>query len=127
MLISLVQNSWGPQFIVPTISIERYGGCVLLRETLDEELLKKELEELGIDGHPRRVTNLWYIRRKGVQTWLKVGESYRWEDDFAVRLNTRTFKNGSYQILGFMHVLVKTKDDELTIARQNIADFLIKN
>jgi hypothetical protein len=127
MLINLVSKNWGPRFIVPTISIKKYGGCVLLRETLDEELLKKELDALGIEGYPRSVTNLWYIREKGVQTWLKVGESSRWEQDFAVRLNTREFKNGLYQILGFMNVLVKTDNGELTVARQNIAEFNLKN
>jgi hypothetical protein len=45
MIIDLNAVHWGPQFKVPTISIKKYCGHVLLRENLDDELLKKELEK----------------------------------------------------------------------------------
>jgi hypothetical protein len=44
--------NWGPHFFVPTGIIKKYSGNVVLRETFDEELLHKELEELGLPGKP---------------------------------------------------------------------------
>ena len=38
--------NWGPHYIVPSEVIEKYSGAVQLRENLDENLLRKELEEL---------------------------------------------------------------------------------
>ncbi len=127
MIVCLNDAHWGPQFIVPTISIRRYCGCVLLREKVDDELLKKELEKLEVNGYPAGYHNSWYIRKKGTLTWIKVGESSRREMDFSVRLDTTELGNGSYQVLGFMNVKVKTDTREVTISRQNIADLEIKN
>jgi len=128
MLIRLADTSWGPQFFVPTISIKHYSGRVLLRESLDDEQLKKELEAMNIEGRPVGFTNAWYIRKKGTQTWIKVGESTAREHDFGIRLDTTELENGPYQILGFMSAKVRTDDmKEVIVSRQNIADFEIKN
>jgi len=127
MIVHLSTVSWGPQFLVPTIAIKRYFGCVVLRESLDEELLKKELSALGISGYLTGVTNAWYVRKKGSQTWIKVGESSNKQMDFAVRFDSADFHNGEYQVLGFMSVKVKTEDREIIVSRQNIADFDIRN
>jgi hypothetical protein len=127
MIINLSTVSWGPQFLVPTIAIKKYFGCVVLRESLDEELLKKELETLRIVGYTTGVTNGWYIRKKGNQTWIKVGESSNRQMDFAVRCDSTELENGEYQVLGFMSVKVRTKDREIIVSRQNIADLEIKN
>jgi hypothetical protein len=128
MLIRLADTSWGPQFFVPTISIKHYSGRVLLRESLDDEQLKKELEAMNIEGRPVGFTNAWYIRKKGTQTWIKVGESTAREHDFGIRLDTTELENGPYQILGFMSAKVRTDNmKEIIVSRQNIADFEIKN
>jgi hypothetical protein len=127
MVVNLVTVSWGPQFQVPAITIKKYYGNVVLRETLDEELLKQELESMQIEGCPVGANNVWYIRKKGTQTWIKIGESWRWEQDFAVRLDTTTLGNGTYQVLGFMSVKIKTAEKEVIVSRQSIADFVIKN
>jgi len=127
MVINLSAVRWGPQFLVPTIAIKKYYGCVVLRETYDDELLKKDIEELRISGYPSGVSNAWYIRKKGSQTWIKVGESSKRQLDFAVRFDSTEFENGTYQILGFMSVKVKTEDKEIIVSRQSIADFEIKN
>jgi hypothetical protein len=127
MTINLASTSWGPQFLVPTIMIKKYYGCVVLRETLDEELLKKELELLRISGHPVGITNAWYIRKKGIQTWIKIGESSDWQRDFAVCFDSTEFRNGTYQILGFMSAKLKMVDKEVIVSRQNIADLVVKN
>ncbi|MCX5854931.1 MAG: hypothetical protein NTZ24_10290 [Deltaproteobacteria bacterium] len=127
MVVNLSAVRWGPQFIVPTIAIKKYYGCVVLRENYNDELLKKDLEDLSISGYPIGVSNAWFIRKKGTQTWVKVGESSNRQLDYAVRFDSAEFKNGTYQILGFMNVKVKTEDREITISRQNIADLEIKN
>ena len=127
MLIRLADTSWGPQFLVPTISIKHYSGRVLLRETLDDEMLRKELDAMRVSGQPFAYSNGWYIRKKGTQTWIKIGESWKWEQDFAVRLDTTTLGNGTYQVLGFMSVKIKTDEKEIIVSRQSIADFVIKN
>lgn len=127
MVTNLAVVRWGPQFLVPTIAIEKYSGRVVLRETCDDELLNKDIEALHISGYPIGISNAWYIRKKGGQTWIKVGESINRQLDFAVCLDSTEFKNGTYQILGFMSVKVKTKDKEIIVSRQNIADLEIKN
>lgn len=72
---------WGPHFIVPSEAIKEYFGHVLLREQLDETLLAKELRNLNISGLIAKVTNPWYFRKKGEDTWIKIGESEAMEDN----------------------------------------------
>lgn len=127
MLINLAEVKWAPQFIVPTVAINRYHGCVVLRGNFDDELLQKELKALRINGTPTGYHTCWYIRKKGTTTWVRVGESSRREEDFRVRLHTSELSNGSYQVMGFMSVNVKTKEKEVVISSQSIADFVIKN
>lgn len=127
MLIRLADTSWGPQFFVPTITIKHYSGRVLLRESLDDDLLRKELEAMRIDGQPVSYTNAWYIRQKGTTTWIKVGESTNREHDFGIRLDTTELENGAYQVLGFMSVKVRKEVKDTIVSRQNIADFEIRN
>ena len=122
MLIRLADTSWGPQFFVPAITIKHYSGRVLLRETLDDELLRKELEAMRVEGQPVGYTNAWYIRRKGTTTWTKVGESTNREHDFGIRLDTTGLDNGPYQVLGFMSVKVRNRDKDVIVSRQNVAD-----
>jgi len=128
MLIRLADMSWGPQFFVPTITIKHYSGRVLLRETLDDEMLRKELQAMNIDGKPVGFSNGWYIRKKGTQSWIKIGESTVREHDFAIRLDTTELENGTYQVLGFMSARIRSADrKEIVVSRQNIADFEIRN
>jgi len=119
--------NWGPHYIVPSETIRSFSGRVLLRENFDEELLKKELEQLGYSGVPFRATNPWYYRRKDTETWIKIGESSDQKSDFSVPWDTGELKNGEYQILGLMHVFVKKGEEEFIIARQNIMDVIVKN
>ncbi len=128
MVIRLADTSWGPQFFVPTISIKYYSGRVLLRESLDDDLLRQELSAMKIDGRPVGFNNAWYIRKKGTHSWIRVGESTAREHDFGIRLVTTEFENGTYQVLGFMSARIRTEDmKEVIVSRQNIADFEIRN
>ena len=119
--------NWGPRYIVPSEVIKKYSGNVLLREELDEELLAKELAELGLTGPVVRITNPWYYRRKSASTWIKIGESRDKQDNFSVRWDTTALENGQYEVLGLMHVFVKKNGDETAIARENVVEVTVEN
>ena len=119
--------SWGPHFIVPSATLRAFSGKVLLMENFDEELLKKELEELGCSGAPFKATNPWYYRKRGSDTWIKIGESADRQSDFSVQWDTTAIKNGEYQILGLMHVTLREGGDEFVICRQNSAKVQVTN
>jgi hypothetical protein len=119
--------NWGPHYIVPSKVMKSYSGAVRLREDYDEELLFKELEELDLAGPIIRVTNPWYYRKKGTETWIKIGESSDKQENFPVRWDTTGLKNGRYEILGLMHVFVKKDGGETAIARENIEEVAVKN
>lgn len=119
--------NWGPQYIVPSEIIKTYSGSVLLREQYDEDLLDKELKEMSISGTVERVSNPWYFRKKGSDTWIKAGESDDVSSNFPVRWDTSALENGQYEILGMMHVFVKVDGTEKVIARQNMVEITVKN
>lgn len=119
--------NWGPHFLVPTEALKVYSGIVRLREELDEELLKQELSNLDISGSIIRISNPWYFRKKDEDTWIKIGESENKQENFPVSWDTKKLANGEYQVLGLMHVFVRTDDAEQIIARQNIVDITITN
>jgi hypothetical protein len=122
-----MSHNWGPHFIVPSGVFEEYSGSVLLREEFDEDLLQKELGELGLSGLITRVTNPWYFRRKDTDTWLKIGESDDVDKNFPVSWDTTQLENGQYEVMGLMHVFVKQASEERGIARQNIVEITVNN
>ena len=119
--------NWGPRYIVPSAVLKKYSGSVLLREEFDEDLLRKELEELGLTGPIVRVTNPWYYRKKNTDTWIKIGESKDRQENFPMRWDTTTLENGRYEILGLMHVFVKKDGGETAIARENVVEVTVEN
>ena len=119
--------NWGPHYIVPSGVLQKYSGKVLLREQFDEDLLHKELEELGLTGAIAGVTNPWYYRKKNADTWIKVGESDDINENFPVRWDTTSLENGQYEVMGLMHVFVKRNGREKAIARQNIVQVTVEN
>jgi hypothetical protein len=119
--------NWGPYFIVPSAVLKTYSGKVLLRDHFDEDLLAKELGELGLEGYPRAAVNPWYFRKKNSQTWIKIGESWRQKDNFSVLWDTGKLNNGEYDVLGLMHVVIKKGDGEVVIARENMVTIDIQN
>ena len=118
---------WGPHFIVPAEALKTYSGTVLLRENLDEGLLQKELKEIGVSGPIVKIINPWYYRKKNSQTWIKIGESEDKQENFAVRWDTERLENGDYQILGFMHAIVRKDAEEKAVSRQGIVDVTVSN
>lgn len=119
--------NWGPHYIVPSDVFKSYSGNVQLREELDEDLLRKELEELDLLAPIVKVTNPWYFRKKNTDTWIKIGESENRRENFPVRWDTTNLENGQYEVLGLMHVFVKKSGVEKAIARQNIVEVTIEN
>lgn len=122
-----MSHNWGPHFIVPTDIFETYSGRISLRETLDKGLLAKDLAELGLPQNVVRITNPWYCRKKGAETWVKVGESDDEKQDFPVTWDTTKLENGQYEILGLMHVFVRDDDFEGAIARQRVVEVTVEN
>ncbi len=122
-----MSHNWGPHYIVPSEVMKKYSGNVLLREELDEELLGKELAEMGLTGPIVRITNPWYYRPKSASTWIKIGESRDKQDNFSVRWDTNGLANGQYEILGLMHVFVKKNGEETAIARENVVEITVEN
>ncbi len=122
-----MSHNWGPHFIVPSEVFETYSGVVLLREDFDENLQRRELQELGMEGPIVRVTNPWYYRRKNTDTWIKIGESEDIDEDFPVNWDTTTLENGTYEVMGLMHVFIKKGNEEKGIARQNIVEVVVEN
>ena len=122
-----MSHNWGPYFIVPTSIIEKYSGAVKLRETLDRELLAKDLAGLGLPQNVVRITNPWYYREEGTETWIKVGESDDEKQDFPVTWDTTKLENGQYEVLGLMHVFVREGDREEAIARQSVTQVTVEN
>lgn len=122
-----MSHNWGPHYVVPSQVLKSYSGAVLLRETLDDELLHKELEELGISGPIARIINPWYYRKKKDDTWIKIGESDDKQSNFPSRWDTTKLENGQYEVMGLMHVFVKRNGAEVAIARQNVVEVTVKN
>ena len=122
-----MSHNWGPHFIVPSETLRTFSGRVLLREDLDEGLLRKELDSIGLTGAVVRITNPWYIRRTGEETWVKVGESDDQQANFPVSWDTTHVENGDYEVLGLMHVYVKQGDQQSVVARQNLLQVTVKN
>jgi hypothetical protein len=118
---------WGPHFLVPSEVLKSYSGKVLLRENFDEHLLDKELVEVGCAGYQKQAVNPWYFRKKNTETWIKIGESSDLKNNFPVSWDTTNLANGKYEILGMMHVHIKTTEKETVIARQNIVTVTIEN
>jgi hypothetical protein len=118
---------WGPHYIVPTEALKTYSGNVQLRERLDEGLLEKNLEALGLPRQVVRIVNPWYFRKKGTETWIKIGESDDKSRNFAVSWDTSTLENGEYEVSGLMHAIAHRGDEEVIIARQNTVEVTIEN
>ncbi len=122
-----MSTNWGPHFIVPSKLAKQFSGIAVLRENFDENLLRKELEQLGITGAVLKVTNPWYFRKKDTDTWIKIGESEDRAENFPVKWDTSKLENGPYEVLGLMHVFVQKDKLEKVIARQNIVEVVVKN
>ena len=85
---------WGPHDIISSEVVKKYSGNVMLREEYDQDLLDKELEEMNLMGPILRISNPWYYRKKGSDTWIKAGEPDDIHANFPVRWDTTDLQNG---------------------------------
>ena len=122
-----MSHNWGPYYIVPSEVIKSYSGAILLREELNDDLLMKELEEMGLQGPVVKILNPWYYRKKNTETWIKIGESSDKQQNFPIRWDTTNLENGQYEILGLMHAFVRQNGDEVAIARENVVEVSVAN
>ena len=123
----LMPHDWGPHYIVPSPALKSYSGTVRLREEFDEELLRKELEALGLSEPIVRISNPWYYRKKNMGTWIKIGESDDGSENFPVSWDTTGLENGQYEVMGLMHVFLEKGNEKKAIARQNIVEVTVEN
>ena len=112
---------------MPSKLLTTLSGHVQLREFYDEELVHKELEEIGLDGSIIGASNPWYYRRKDRDTWIQIGESSDQMANFPMSWDTSRLENGDYEVLGLMHIFVRHGHLIDIIARQRIADVTIHN
>jgi hypothetical protein len=56
----MMPYDWGRHYLIPSKALKKYSGRVRLRADYDEDLPRKELQELGLSGAIIRVTNRWY-------------------------------------------------------------------
>ncbi len=82
---------------------------------------------MSIAGPVVRVENPWYYRKKDTETWIKIGESTDKAQNFPVRWDTTSLKNGRYEVLGLMHVFVRKNGEETAIARENVVTVMVNN
>ena len=122
-----MSHNWGPYFIVPSQTLKLLSGHVRLRERLDEDILNTELEELGLKGPIVKISNPWYCRKKGEDTWIKIGESEDKNENFPVSWEPSDIENGEYEVLGLMHIFVKEGDTVHSIARENVMEVTVQN
>ena len=118
---------WGPHYLVPTDTIGTYSGRVLLREKVDKELLRQNLDALGLPQEVVRIVNPWYFRKKDTGTWIKVGESDDETQNFSVGWDTTNLDNGQYEVMGLMHAIVQHGEEEVSVARQNVVEVTVEN
>jgi hypothetical protein len=74
------------------------SGSILLREELNEDLLRKELEGLGLVRPIVGISNPWYYRKNNTDTWIMIGESEDMHGNFPVRWDTTVLENGQYEV-----------------------------
>ena len=113
----MIQDHWGPHYLVPSKALTNYSGRVLLRAQFDEELLRQQMDERGLCGSISGIRNLWFYRQKNSETWTKIGESSDIPGNFPVMWDTAGLENGQYEITGFMLAIVDSvKWDAVTLA-----------
>jgi len=120
-------TNWGTHFTASSDASRTFSGRILLKEELDEALLRHELDELGLAGPIVKIMNQWYIRRVGQDTWLQVGESDEKASSFPVQWDSATVENGDYEVLEQMNVFVKVGHQHKVVARTNTLRVAVNN
>ena len=121
------RDNWGPRLIVSADASRVLSGQVLLKEQVDEGLLRRDLDTMGLSGPIVKVMNHWFVRRLGQDTWLQVGASDELASNFPVRWDSTSVENGDYEVLQQMNVFVKEGSQEKVVARTNTVKVAVNN
>ncbi len=121
------QDNWGPHFVATSEASRILSGRILLKENVDEGLLRRDLDSMGLSGPVVQIMNNWYIRSVGQNTWLQVGTSDRRDASFPVLWDSASVANGDYEVLEQMNVVVKHGSNQQVVARMNTVKVAIQN
>lgn len=120
-------DNWGPHFIATIDASRVLSGKVQLKEDVDEALLRRELDLMGLPGPIVRIMNQWYIRKVGDDTWRQVAASDERTTDFRVHWDSTSVENGDYELLEQMNVFVKAGSQQQVVARTNTVKVAVSN
>ncbi len=123
----MYQYNWGPHFMASTDAARVLSGRVQLKEEVDEGLLRRELDLMGLSGPITRIMNQWFIRRIGENTWRQLAASDERPSDFRVIWDSTSVENGDYEVLEQMNVFVKTGSEQQVITRTNTVKVAVAN
>ena len=121
------RDSWGPRLIVSADTSRVLSGQVILKEQVDEGLLRRDLDTMGLSGPIVKVMNHWFVRKLGQDTWLQVGASDELASNFPVHWDSTSVENGDYEVLQQMNVFVKEGSQEKVVARTNTVKVAVNN
>ncbi len=120
-------ENWGPHFIATADASRILSGRVQLREEIDEGLLRRELDSMGLSGPILRIMNQWFIRKVGENTWRQLGASDERSSGFRVLWDSSSVENGDYEVLEQMNVFVKAGSQQQVVARTNTVKVAVNN
>ncbi len=123
----MTQANWATHFTASSDTSRTFSGRILLREEIDEALIRRTLDQLGLMGPIVKIKNQWFIRKVGEDTWLQVGESDEKASSFPVQWDSSTVQNGDYELLEQMNVFVKAGNEQKVVSRTNTLKVAVNN
>lgn len=119
--------NWGLHFTATSDASRVLSGRTLFKAEVDEALLRRDLDSMGLSGPILGIMNDRYIRRVGQDTWLQVGTSGEKDSNFPILWDSTSVENGDYEMLEQTYVVVKEGATQSAIARQNIVGVAVQN
>ena len=119
--------NWGLHSTATCDTSRVLSGRTLFKAEVDEALLRKDLDSMGLSGPILGIISDRYIRRAGQDTWLQVGTSGEKDSNFPILWDSTSVENGDYEMLEQTQVVVKEGTAQSTITRQNIVRVEVKN
>ena len=119
--------NWGLHYTATSDTSRVLSGRTLFKAEIDEALLRRDLDSMGLSGPIVGIMNDRYVRRVGQDTWLQVGTSGEKDSNFPILWDSTSVENGDYEMLDQMCVVVKEGATQSTITRQNIVRVAVQN
>ncbi len=121
------RKGWGPHFIAIPDESRILSGKVLFKEDVDEGILRRELDSIGLSGPIVKIMNEWFIRKIGQDTWLQLGASDQRALNFPLHWDSSSVENGDYEVLEQMNVYVKEGSQHHVVSRTHTVRVAINN